>query len=131
MIVFLAGAECADCGEEIKDGERVIVSTVTGGYYKATEGTVELDGKDIENEIRHKQCWMKKQVENNAVNRAKLAQTVVEEADYDALWEMAINACIELYERDEGKFQEDWEAAFGDKDEQLPEKPCDDGSIAK
>jgi hypothetical protein len=66
--------------------------------------------------------------ENNEANREKLAVSVVEQADYEAMWEMAINACLELYERDEGKFQEDWESEFGDK--QLPEKPCDDGSIA-
>jgi len=67
-------------------------------------------------------------IENNETNRGKLAQAVVEDADLDALCDMAIEACYSLYEQDEGKFQEDWESTFGDK--QLPEKPCQDGSIA-
>jgi len=53
-------AECVDCCQPIKDGERVIVSTVCGGYYREIDGTVEFDCYDIENEIRHKRCWMKK-----------------------------------------------------------------------
>jgi hypothetical protein len=68
-------------------------------------------------------------IENNDANRGKLAQAVVEEADIDALCDMAIETCYGLYERDGDKFQEDWKSMFGDK--QLPEKPCQDGSIAK
>ena len=67
-------------------------------------------------------------IENNEENREKLAQAVVEDADIDSLVGMALNGCVSLYERDPDKFQEDWESIFPDK--QLPEKPCDDGSIA-
>lgn len=67
-------------------------------------------------------------IENNEVNRAKLAQAVVEDADFDAMYEMAVNGCDSLYERDDAKFQEDWEATFGDQ--QTPESICIDGSIA-
>jgi hypothetical protein len=52
-------------------------------------------------------------IENNDANRSKLAQVVVENADLDALCDMAIEACYGLYEQDEGKFQEDWESEFG------------------
>jgi hypothetical protein len=52
-------------------------------------------------------------VENNETNRAKLAQAVVEQADYDAMYDMAVNGCYDLYERDNNKFQEDWESTFG------------------
>jgi hypothetical protein len=67
-------------------------------------------------------------IENNEANREKLAQAVVEDADLDDLIGMSLNSCVSRYERDEGKFQEDWESVFGDQ--QIPEKPCDDGSIA-
>ena len=66
--------------------------------------------------------------ENNEVNRSKLAQAVVENADYDEMYEMAVNGCYDLYERDDDKFREDWESIFGDP--QLPEKIATDGSIA-
>ena len=53
-------------------------------------------------------------VENNEANRAKLAEAVVERADMAETIEMAICGCVDLYEKDEGKFQEDWEATFGE-----------------
>jgi hypothetical protein len=67
-------------------------------------------------------------VENNEINRGKLAQAVVEDADYDAMYEMAVGGCLDLYERDNDKFQEDWESEFGSQ--QIPESICEDGSIA-
>lgn len=60
MGLFTDCNQCAECGQEVKDGERVIVSQVTGGYYRDIDGSVELDCYDIELEIRHKKCWMEK-----------------------------------------------------------------------
>ena len=51
--------------------------------------------------------------ENNEQNRELLAERVVTEADLDDVVTMAINGCTALYERDEQKFQEDWESVFG------------------
>lgn len=55
-------------------------------------------------------------VENNETNKAKLAAAVVEQADYGEVYEMAINACYDLYEIDDDKFQEDWESIFGERE---------------
>lgn len=75
MGLYLYSTTCEECGEEIKDGERVIVTQVEGGNYREQSSDIELDNYPIEQEVRHKNCWMKK------------------------------------------------------PDEQLPEKPCQDGSI--
>jgi hypothetical protein len=69
-------AECHECGEEIKHGDRVVVSAVCAGNYDELEGNVNFDTYDIQNEIYHENCY------------------------------------------------------HNPTDQQLPEKPCHDGSIA-
>ena len=53
-------------------------------------------------------------VVNSSENRELLAERVVTEADFDDVVTMAINGCKDLYERDEGKFHEDWDSVFGE-----------------
>jgi len=60
MGLYLCSTACAECGEEIKDGERVIVRQVEGGNYRESDSAVELDDCPIEQEVRHKKCWMEK-----------------------------------------------------------------------
>ncbi len=53
-------------------------------------------------------------IENSEANRLKLANAVVEQADFNDTVEMAIAGCYELYKVDEEKFQEDWNSTFGE-----------------
>ena len=59
MGVFTDCNQCSKCGEEIKDGDRVAVTTVTSGSYRANDGDVEYDFYDHQNEIAHEQCYFK------------------------------------------------------------------------
>lgn len=52
---------------------------------------------------------------NSEENRELLAERVVAEADPDDVAEMAKNGCLALYEHDEAKFHEDWDAIFGER----------------
>lgn len=49
---------------------------------------------------------------NNRENRKKLAKAVVDAADPDDTLEMATQGCLDLYERDDEKFLQDWENFF-------------------
>ena len=53
-------------------------------------------------------------VENNELNREKLAEKIANDMSIDDLVDMAIRSMVALYERDEEKFQEDWESELGE-----------------
>lgn len=57
MGVFTDCNQCAECEDEIKDGERVVVTTVSSGTYRANDGDVEYDCYDYQNEIQHEKCY--------------------------------------------------------------------------
>ena len=52
-------------------------------------------------------------VENNELNREKLAEKIANDMSIDDLVDMAVRSMVALYERDEEKFQEDWESELG------------------
>jgi len=58
MGLYLYSTTCAQCREEIKNGERVIVTQIEGGNYREDSSDIELDDYPIEQEVRHKKCWM-------------------------------------------------------------------------
>lgn len=54
-----------------------------------------------------------RKVVNDGARREKLAKAVVERADHDEVFEMAVAGCLELYMRDDEQFQDDWYDVFG------------------
>lgn len=68
MSIYLYSTECAECGEEIKDGERVIVTQVAGGNYREECSDIEMDDCPIEQEVRHKKCWMAKPDDDSLIS---------------------------------------------------------------
>jgi hypothetical protein len=66
MGLYLYTTTCEECGEEIKDGERVIVTQVEGGNYRENSSDIELGDYPILQEVRHKECWWKMQQDEEA-----------------------------------------------------------------
>jgi hypothetical protein len=81
MGLYLYSTECAECGQEIKDGERVIVRDIEGGNYREDSSDIELDDYPIEQEVRHKKCWMEKPDDDSLISELhralKLAMVVI------------------------------------------------------
>jgi hypothetical protein len=81
MGLYLYSTECAECGQEIKDGERVIVRDIEGGNYREESSDIELDDLPIEQEVRHKKCWMEKPDDDSLISELhralKLAMVVI------------------------------------------------------
>lgn len=126
MGLYLYSTTCEECGEEIKNGERVIVTMVEGGNYREESSDIELDLYPIEQEVRHKKCWMDKPDDENLIDElhralkqalAVISQHYPENAQCCREKIKVINEALV-------------KANAREADPQLPEKPCDDGSIA-
>lgn len=68
MGLYLYTTECAECGEEIKDGERVIVKDIEGGNFREDSSDIELDDYPIEQEVRHLKCWKEKPDDDDLID---------------------------------------------------------------